>query len=457
MMKILLKNKKTIIGMILLVFGYYLPELFDFFIINMIVDIRKAIVSGDSGHLVLTGALWSFFLMLQHVLLLNGIIIMTNQLARRLSGNKGMFILIYMLLYGFVLLCIDQYSFLPVAFIPSLFAGLIALILISVFASKGDHIERNIMISVQVFFVFEWINIMPLFSGYGFHTTDIPMSIKVAAVYLGSTSVIDFIGLVFLCTFALSTIMTTFLFSTHDRNVAIAMENYEKELALDSIRQKAVQNRMYEEINSITHDLKTPLVTIRGLNSLISLSDDLSKKNEYTERIDNAVTKMTDMISGFLYESSKQVVSTESIIDYVRAQIPVEDEKLKVSFNLEGELPGLYINKVRVSRALINIIENAMSVPTTNAVKKVIINVYSVERYVIIEITDNGVGIPESQMNKVWNVGFSTKESTGLGLAFGKKVIEDNEGTIEIKSIVSVGTTVRITLPDEASANREEL
>lgn len=457
MVKWMLKQKNFILGIFLIMLGYYLPYIFEVFLVNMIVDIRKAIVLGDSGHLILTAALWSFFIMLQNTLIFNGIIIFSHKLITRLIPFKWVFVLFYMFVYSFVLIAVNQYSFLPVEFIPSLLAGFITLILISLFAGEGNHTERNIIISVQMFFAIQWINVMPVSSIIGFGTTDILASIKIASIYLGSIPIINFISLTFLATFFLSITMTLFLFATHDRNILIAKESYEKELALDFIHQKAVQNRVYEEVHSITHDLKTPLVTIRGLNSLISMTKDQKKLQEYTERIDNAVTKMTDMISGFLYESSKKIVTTEAVIDYVRAQLPTEDETLKMYFNLEKNLPELYINKIRVSRALINILENAMNVPTKYNLKKITVDVYKIDKELAIDIKDNGVGIPKEQMNKIWQIGYSTKKSTGIGLAFGKKVIEDNGGTIDIDSTVNIGTRVRITLPDEAYVDREEL
>lgn len=456
MIKRLLNGKNFILGILMIVMGYLLPLLFEFLLINMIVDIRKAVVLGDSGHLILTAALWSFFIMVQNTLIFSGIIILTHRFVTEVINFKWIFILVYLLIHALVLVAIDQYSFLPVEFVSTILAGLLSLVLISLFSGESYHPERNIIISVQVFFAFQWMNVMPVFTSLGFGITDIPASIKSASIYLGSTSIISFISLTFIITFFLSITMTLFLFATHDRNIAIAKENYEKELALDSIQQKAIQNRVYEEIHSITHDLKTPLVTIRGLNSLISITNDQSKLFEYTERIDNAVTKMTDMISGFLYESSKQVVTTEDIIDYVRAQLPIEDEKLRMEFSLEEDLPAIYINKIRVSRALINILENAINVPTKHATKVIQMHVYRIDKDLAIDITDNGIGITKSRMTKIWEIGYSTKKSTGLGLAFGKKVIEDNGGSISIESTVNLGTTVRIVLPDETYVDREE-
>jgi signal transduction histidine kinase len=104
-------------------------------------------------------------------------------------------------------------------------------------------------------------------------------------------------------------------------------ENYEKESEIRNMRAKAMENRVYQEVKSMVHDLKTPLVTIRGLNSLLLSANGQGKLAEYSDRIENSVTKMSDMISSFLYEDSRQKLATSELIGYIRAQLPLEDEK----------------------------------------------------------------------------------------------------------------------------------
>ncbi|HPD01256.1 MAG TPA: ATP-binding protein, partial [Acetivibrio sp.] len=62
-------------------------------------------------------------------------------------------------------------------------------------------------------------------------------------------------------------------------------------------------------------------------------------------------------------------------------------------------------------------------------------------------IRDNGVGIEEANLIKIWDVGYSTNNTSGLGLPFAKRIIEDNAGTIDIMSQKGSGTTVTIFLP----------
>jgi signal transduction histidine kinase len=65
--------------------------------------------------------------------------------------------------------------------------------------------------------------------------------------------------------------------------------------------------------------------------------------------------------------------------------------------------------------------------------------------YIIVQ--DNGIGINESEIQRIWEVGYSTNNTSGLGLPFAKGIFEDNDGTIEVQSQVGIGTTVTIFLP----------
>ena len=147
--------------------------------------------------------------------------------------------------------------------------------------------------------------------------------------------------------------------------------NYAKENELRDMKAKALESRIYQEVNSLVHDLKTPLVTIRGLNSLLISSGEQGKWQEYSVRIENSVAKMNEMISCFLYETSRQRLKATELISYIRAQLPLEDEKIKFSFVMDSELDDVYVNKIRVARAIINILENAIIVPCNHTHKEI--------------------------------------------------------------------------------------
>jgi signal transduction histidine kinase len=231
-------------------------------------------------------------------------------------------------------------------------------------------------------------------------------------------------------------------------------ENYEKESKIRNMRMKALEDRVYQEVKSLVHDLKTPLVTIRGLNSLIVTTKDEGKLMEYSERIESSVTKMSEMISSFLYENSRQELEAADLISYIRAQLPLEDERIRFEFVLEQGLPKIFVNKIRIARAVINILENAIVVPCRQPYKMINVSVIPEEKGIEIIIKDNGTGIREEDLPRIWEAGYSTNNTSGLGLPFAKGIIEGNGGTIDIKSQVDIGTTVMIFLPREDSQKK---
>ena len=96
---------------------------------------------------------------------------------------------------------------------------------------------------------------------------------------------------------------------------------------------------------------------------------------------------------------------------------------------------------------MINILENAITVKTNGKMKVIKVSVKADRDWVYIRTEDNGIGIPPEVMERIFESGYSTKNSTGFGLAFVKQVMENNEGTISIESVVSQGTAVTLMLP----------
>jgi signal transduction histidine kinase len=303
------------------------------------------------------------------------------------------------------------------------------------------------MVSVQVFFAFQWLNIMPILSMYYFGKSDIPLSIKITGMYFNSSPMLNFIGFSFFLPFAFSAVVTTTLFKSHAQNMLMVNENYNKERELQLMKSKVIENRIYQEINLLAHDLKTPLVTIRGLNSILTLTKDESKLELYSQRIEGAVQKMNEMVSSFLFGSSRQLISPEELINYIQAQIPMEDDKLKIEIECGKCLPKILVNKVRVVRAIINILENAIVVPYRHAYKYILIDVSGCEEGLKISISDNGIGITPEDIPKIWEIGYSTGQTSGLGLPFSKQIIEENNGTVKVGSELNKGTIVTVFFP----------
>lgn len=435
------------LGIMLISLGLLFPVFSQSIWFNIITKIREAINVGDSGHLILASAAINALYAIQSTLIFMGTMIVIFYSELR-SWLKRFDIFIISLIVIILLHWINSLIFeLPWEPVSTIAALLITFFLFEkLFGETNSFIQVSI-VSIQVFFSFHWLNIMPLFSPYRLGQSDIHYSIKIAGNYLNAGTVLNFVGFAFFLPFIMSAFITATLFISYSRNIQIMRENYEKESQIRNMRVKALEDRVYQEVKSLVHDLKTPLVTIRGLNSLMLSAKGEGKLEEYSDRVENSVSKMSEMISSFLYEASRQKLKTSELISYIRAQLPLEDEKIRFEITMDDGLPDIYVNKIRIARAVINVLENAIIVPSIYPYKVIKLSVKPAERGINIIIEDNGIGIMESNLQQIWEVGYSTNKTSGLGLPFAKGIIEGNGGTIGIRSQVNAGTTATIFLP----------
>jgi nitrogen fixation/metabolism regulation signal transduction histidine kinase len=111
-----------------------------------------------------------------------------------------------------------------------------------------------------------------------------------------------------------------------------------------------------------------------------------------------------------------------------------------------GVLPRVFVDRTLVARSLSNIVENALHAMT--GAGRLTIDASADDRYVTLRIHDNGVGMDEEALARVFEPYFSTKTTgTGLGLPIARRNIELNGGSIEIDSGKGRGTTVIVRLP----------
>lgn len=440
-----IRNVILAVGVLLLAF--LMPWLLKGTWLEVISTIRTSIVAGDSGHLILAAATVCTILSLVssavfiHVNLLLAVFKKHYKLSERMEFLAK--VTLFLLLYKFI--C--QIYILPFEWVSVVMSLAHLLFVFHHVRTDLLYLSQLSFITIQVFFAYQWLNVIPLLSGLQLGKSDVFYSIKLSSQYLNNETVLNFAGSAFFFPVFMAAIATGILFKVFEDNMKMAEANYTHEREMQALQAKVLENRIYQEVNLLAHDLKTPLVTIKGLSSLLQMSHDQSVIDAYALKIEQAVSKMSEMVSSFLYSESRQEINPKDLMTYISAQVPLQDEKLQLYLSISEELPIIRVNKVRVVRALINIIENAIVAPCTREVKVINVNLVKVNRGIHIEISDNGTGIDEGILNEIWQIGYSTKKSSGLGLPFAKQIIEENLGDIDLKSSPMNGTTVTVFLP----------
>jgi PAS domain S-box-containing protein len=204
----------------------------------------------------------------------------------------------------------------------------------------------------------------------------------------------------------------------------------------------------------IGHDLRNPLTAIKNAMYYLRRKQACSagsKEKEMMDIVDKSVDYANKIISSLLEYSAEirleiEQCSPKELLDYVllMAQIP---EGIRVVDRTEYK-PKIWIDVNKMERVLLNLMKNAFDAITERGTLK--ISSKRVGENVEIVFADDGVGMSEQTLSKIFNPLFTTKaQGMGFGLAICKRIVEAHCGKISVKSTVGRGTTFTITLPIE--------
>lgn len=214
----------------------------------------------------------------------------------------------------------------------------------------------------------------------------------------------------------------------------------------------------------ISHDLKSPLHAARGFVDMIKSRFGgyvKTKDDEYIlrrafENIDQAIS----MIDGLLVlsrvgtqELNIERVELKKIIeDYFIQRKALGNGGVEIDYEVEGDLPEIMADKAQLVQLFNNVFDNSIKYRKGNRVK-IIVKGKMKKDSVVVSVRDNGIGISEEEINRVFDVFYrglessSMVEGTGLGLTIVKKILDRQGGSIKIESKPEKGTTVTIQIP----------
>ncbi|UOF88669.1 HAMP domain-containing histidine kinase [Fodinisporobacter ferrooxydans] len=302
------------------------------------------------------------------------------------------------------------------------------------------NMVMKLLVFSQLIFGVTWLNQVPYFTPYGFGRGSLSMKVKQAALQIGFGQVLALYANMFFLIFVASAITLWIYLVLYMERWAISQDLHRAQL-------EARESRSGREVLHLVHDLKTPLATIEGLVSLMEIRWPDPKMQEYCQTIYGSIHSMSRMVSEILYEDRKDWCKLIELIDYVRAS-RLSGTNVSVDIELEGETQtSLYINKIRVTRAIVNLIDNALDAIQERENGRIVLRAKTLTKVVILEVEDNGCGISADRVKRIWKTGYSTKNHPGVGLSFVRQVAEGHGGTVHVKSAAGQGTKVWITLP----------
>lgn len=211
--------------------------------------------------------------------------------------------------------------------------------------------------------------------------------------------------------------------------------------------------------SGVSHELRNPLSAIK--NAVFLLKRKLSRKVmpdidekviQFLDIMDKEIDRSTRIINdllGFTRVSKPTRIRSDIriVINEALSRLKIA-ENIKLSKDLQSDLPMVTIDANQIGQVLINLIENACQAMTDGG--ELQISTRKSKVFVEIEIADSGCGIPEKVIKKIFDPLYTTKpKGIGMGLAICHGIIDKHNGTIEVKSREGKGTNMIVKLPLE--------
>ncbi|MDC3412275.1 HAMP domain-containing histidine kinase [Aquibacillus sp. 3ASR75-11] len=436
-----------IIGVFLIIYGQLFPSMSQDWSFYMLNTIEKSIQTRDNGALLIISFSYVARYVILFFILYLGSFLVANYVTNEQNNVLFQIIFIFCTLGSIFLLNQLYVEYIPFSLHLLLLSFL--LFLKNYLPEQRYYYLTFSIVLILLLISFQWLNLIPALSAFNIGTDDFAIALKIADKFLTGERLFNTLFTVLFVVFSLIAIIFTILVHLFNMQFITLKKYQRQEVELKETRVALVESKVYQEIHTLVHDLKTPLVSVDGLLSLIEMKYPIredEKMQDYFNRLDRSIRKMNDMISEILYEDIKKAITVDELLRYVTSHLSLDDQKVTLSIKLEDHLPLIQVNKIRFARAISNLLENAILSFKGNS-GNIHIHVKQIKEVVLFRIRDDGPGINENHLNKIWKEGFSTKNSTGIGLSFVKRVIENHGGNISVKSNVGKYTQMEIFLP----------
>lgn len=216
----------------------------------------------------------------------------------------------------------------------------------------------------------------------------------------------------------------------------------------------------------LAHEIKNPMTAIGTFIQMLprKYEDEEFRKGFYeiameeTTRVNNLITELLDLVK--TKESHFEFNDLHGLIDKMILLVSPQSnaKKIEVLRSYEPDIGRVWLDAEKMKQIVLNLLSNAVEFTPEGGRIEIVTKRCTEkgrEKAVCIDIEDNGIGIPPSMIDNIFDPYFTTKHKsnihngTGLGLSIAHQNIQDHQGTIEVKSEVNRGTTFLLTLPND--------
>ena len=244
-----------------------------------------------------------------------------------------------------------------------------------------------------------------------------------------------------------------------NENVVLIIKDLTEIKKLESqIARSEQMNAMGQLASGVAHEIRNPLNSIATIVQQLDKDfEPLENKEEYHQLakiVYKEVRRMNETIVNFLRFSKPEPIikikfQLSELIKSVETQYNLLLKEKSIELIIEQKWDGVVNwDNDKIKQVLINLIQNSIEAMGNSG--KIIIKISSEKRDIIIEVTDTGSGIPKENIQRIFNLYYTTKATgTGIGLGIIQRIINEHDGIVTVKSEVNSGASFIITIPQK--------
>ncbi len=236
--------------------------------------------------------------------------------------------------------------------------------------------------------------------------------------------------------------------------IEIDRKNQREKLIQEKLRFNDRLNLLGELTAGIAHELNTPLGNIIGYSELLQKKEKNATKKHDLERILKSAKHAREIVKKLMFFSCDMPSQfkindlnklTLDSLDLLKIQL--NDKYIQAELDLCEDLPKFNLDAIQMTQVVFNMVLNAID--AMSPFGKIKISTKNKEDHLELIITDNGKGIPEAELPRLFQPFYSSKgnNGTGLGLAVSYGIVQAHGGDIEVESVVGEGTTFTLIFP----------
>jgi nitrogen fixation/metabolism regulation signal transduction histidine kinase len=230
-------------------------------------------------------------------------------------------------------------------------------------------------------------------------------------------------------------------------------------ISVEELAQTEREMSWRQMARQMAHEIKNPLTPMQLLvqRLLMQGGDNLQ---EYKESVHlsakallkgiESITTTTEALSNFA-KTPMQPLKPINLVESVRYAVDLfcnNEESVKIDFTSSLDSAMVLVDKEMIGSVFNNLLKNAIQSIPSDREGEILVKIYHNITDVIVSVKDNGIGIPDENREKLFDVNFTTKtKGMGLGLIVVKNVVEQAKGTIDFNSIEGEGTTFIVSFP----------